>query len=128
MFTGKLEGISRAEAKSLIEENSGSIISNVSKKLNYLVIGNKPTNRKIQSGISGSQDAFKRLKDEAQTLGQKAPTQFSKVQEAFQSLANETRSVGDSNVVADQVDGSVEEATRLVAVFKKLGKDIYIKK
>ena len=47
MFTGKLEGISRAEAKSLIEENSGSIISNVSKKLNYLVIGEKPTKRKI---------------------------------------------------------------------------------
>ena len=33
MITGKLEGISRAEAKSLIEENSGSIISNVSKNL-----------------------------------------------------------------------------------------------
>ena len=49
MFTGKLEGISRAEAKSLIEENSGSIVSNVSKKLDYLVIGNKPTSRKIQS-------------------------------------------------------------------------------
>ena len=49
MFTGKLEGISRAEAKSLIEENSGSIVSNVSKKLDYLVIGNKPTNRKILS-------------------------------------------------------------------------------
>ena len=47
MFTGKLEGISRAEAKSLIEENSGSIISNVSKKLNYLIIGEKPTKRKI---------------------------------------------------------------------------------
>ena len=47
MFTGKLEGISRAEAKSLIEENSGSIISNVSKKLNYLVTGEKPTKRKI---------------------------------------------------------------------------------
>ena len=31
MFTGKLKGISRAEAKSLIEENSGSIVSNVSK-------------------------------------------------------------------------------------------------
>ena len=31
MFTGKLEGISRAEAKSLIEKNSGKIISNVSK-------------------------------------------------------------------------------------------------
>ncbi len=47
MITGKLEGISRAEAKSLIEENSGSIISNVSKKLDYLIIGEKPTKRKI---------------------------------------------------------------------------------
>ena len=47
MITGKLEGISRAEAKSVIEENSGSIISNVSKKLDYLIIGEKPTKRKI---------------------------------------------------------------------------------
>ena len=47
MLTGKLEGISRAEAKSLIEQNSGSIISNVSKKLDYLIIGNKPTKRKV---------------------------------------------------------------------------------
>ena len=49
MLTGKLNGISRAEAKSLIEENSGSIVSNVSKKLNYLIIGEKPTKRKIDS-------------------------------------------------------------------------------
>ena len=47
MITGKLNGISRAEAKSLIEENSGSIVSNVTKKLDYLVIGEKPTKRKI---------------------------------------------------------------------------------
>ena len=47
MLTGKLDGISRAEAKSLIEENSGSIVSNVSKKLDYLVTGEKPTKRKI---------------------------------------------------------------------------------
>ncbi len=47
MITGKLIGISRAEAKSLIEENSGSIVSNVSKKLDYLIIGEKPTKRKI---------------------------------------------------------------------------------
>ena len=47
MFTGKLDGISRAEAKSLIEQNSGTIISNVSKKLSYLIIGDKPTKRKI---------------------------------------------------------------------------------
>ena len=49
MLTGKLEGMSRAEAKSLIEENSGSIISNVSKKLDYLIIGEKPTKRKIEA-------------------------------------------------------------------------------
>ena len=48
MFTGKLQNISRAEAKNLIEENSGSIVSSVSKKLDYLVIGEKPTNRKVE--------------------------------------------------------------------------------
>ena len=31
------------------EKNSGSIISNVSKKLDYLIIGEKPTNRKIEA-------------------------------------------------------------------------------
>ena len=31
MFTGKLQNISRAEAKSLIEKNSGSIVSSVTK-------------------------------------------------------------------------------------------------
>ena len=49
MFTGKLIGISRAEAKSLIEKNSGTIISNVSKKLDYLIIGEKPTKRKVEA-------------------------------------------------------------------------------
>ena len=47
MFTGKLKGMSRAEAKSLIENNSGKIISNVSRKLDFLVIGDKPTSRKV---------------------------------------------------------------------------------
>ncbi len=47
MFTGKLEDISRSEAKSLIEKNAGKIVSNVSKKLDYLVIGINPTNRKV---------------------------------------------------------------------------------
>ena len=46
MFTGKLSNMSRAEAKSLIEENSGSVVSSVNKKLKYLIIGEKPTNRK----------------------------------------------------------------------------------
>ncbi|MDC3053870.1 NAD-dependent DNA ligase LigA [Candidatus Pelagibacter sp.] len=48
MFTGKLTNMSRAEAKSLVEENSGSVVSSVNKKLKYLVIGEKPTNRKVQ--------------------------------------------------------------------------------
>jgi len=47
MFTGKLNEISRAEAKSLVEQNSGKIVSNVNNKLNYLVIGENPTNKKI---------------------------------------------------------------------------------
>ena len=49
MLTGKLNGISRAEAKSLIEKNSGTIVSSISKKLNYLIIGEKPTKRKIET-------------------------------------------------------------------------------
>ena len=47
-MTGKLNGISRAEVKSLIEENSGTTLSSVSNKLNYLIIGDKPTKRKVE--------------------------------------------------------------------------------
>ena len=49
MLTGKLNGISRAEAKSLIEENSGITVSTVTKKLNYLIVGEKSTKRKIET-------------------------------------------------------------------------------
>ena len=49
MLTGKLNNISRAEAKSLIEKNSGKIISNVNKKLDYLIIGEKPTIKKVNT-------------------------------------------------------------------------------
>ena len=52
LITGKLNGISRAEAKSLIEENSGITVSTVSKKLNYLIVGEKPTKRKIENAKS----------------------------------------------------------------------------
>ena len=51
MVTGKLNGISRAEVKSLIEENSGSSVSTVSRKLNYLIIGDKPTKKKVDKAI-----------------------------------------------------------------------------
>ena len=49
LVTGKLNNISRAEVKSLIEENSGTTVSSVSKKLNYLIVGEKPTKKKIES-------------------------------------------------------------------------------
>jgi len=49
MFTGKLVNISRSEAKNLIEQNSGSVITNVSKNLDFLIIGEKPTKRKVES-------------------------------------------------------------------------------
>ena len=48
LVTGKLNGISRAEVKSLIEENSGITVSSVSSKLNYLITGEKPTKRKVE--------------------------------------------------------------------------------
>ena len=48
MFTGKLNNISRAEAKSIVENKGGKIVSNVSKKLDYLVVGEKPTSRKVK--------------------------------------------------------------------------------
>ena len=51
MLTGKLNDISRAEAKSLIEKNSGKIISNVNKKLNYLITGEKPTIKKVNTAM-----------------------------------------------------------------------------
>ena len=52
LFSGKHAGISRAEAKSLIEKNSGITLSSVSSNLDFLVIGDKPTTRKIQQARS----------------------------------------------------------------------------
>ncbi len=47
LITGKLIKMSRAEAKSVIEKNSGRILSSVSKKLDYLIVGDKPTSKKV---------------------------------------------------------------------------------
>ena len=49
MFTGGLKKMSRSEAKTIAEENGAKILGTVTKKLDYLVIGNsKPTKKKIQ--------------------------------------------------------------------------------
>ncbi len=48
MFTGGFKEMSRSEAKSIAENNGGKVLSSVTKKLNYLVVGDsKPTKRKI---------------------------------------------------------------------------------
>lgn len=41
LFTGTLTKMGRSEAKQLVEENGGKLISSVSKNLNYLVAGEK---------------------------------------------------------------------------------------
>ena len=48
MFTGGFKDMSRSEAKSIVENNGGKVLSTVTKKLNYLVVGDSnPTKRKI---------------------------------------------------------------------------------
>jgi DNA ligase (NAD+) len=49
MFTGGLSKMSRAEAKTLVEEEGGKILGATSKKLDYLVVGDsKPAPKKVK--------------------------------------------------------------------------------
>ena len=49
MFTGGLSKMSRAEAKAVVEKEGGKILGSVSKKLDYLVVGDsKPTSKKVE--------------------------------------------------------------------------------
>ena len=49
MFTGGFNKISRSEAKSITENNGGKVLGSISKKLDYLVVGDsKPTKKKIE--------------------------------------------------------------------------------
>ena len=48
MFTGGFKNMSRSEAKIVAENNGGKVLGSISKKLDYLVVGDsKPTKRKI---------------------------------------------------------------------------------
>ena len=48
MFTGGMTKMSRSESKKIVENEGGKVLGSVSKKLNYLVIGDtKPTTKKI---------------------------------------------------------------------------------
>ena len=49
MFTGGFSKMSRSEAKTLAESQGGKVLGSISKKLNYLVVGDsKPTNNKVE--------------------------------------------------------------------------------
>ena len=49
MFTGGFEKMSRSEAKTIAEENGAKILGTITKKLDYLVIGNsKPTKKRFK--------------------------------------------------------------------------------
>ena len=49
MFTGGFKKMSRSEAKTIAEENGAKILGTVTKKLDYLVIGNsKPTKKRYK--------------------------------------------------------------------------------
>jgi len=48
MFTGTFKNMSRSEAKSIAENNGGKVLGSLTRKLDYLVVGeSKPTKRKI---------------------------------------------------------------------------------
>ncbi len=48
MFTGGFQNMSRSEAKAIAENNGGKVLGSISKKLDFLIVGNsKPTKKKI---------------------------------------------------------------------------------
>ena len=66
---GKLNGISRAEIKSLIEENSGKILKGVTSKLDYLIVGEKTNKKKVEKMLNSlilkllTQEEWKKMLD-----------------------------------------------------------------
>ena len=49
LYTGGFKDMSRSEAKEVAENNGGKVLGSISKKLDYLVVGDsKPTKSKIE--------------------------------------------------------------------------------
>ena len=49
MFTGGFKNMSRSEAKAFAENNGAKVLGSISKKLDFLIVGeSKPTKRKIE--------------------------------------------------------------------------------
>ena len=66
LFTGTLPTLKRSDAETMVEENGGHLLSGVSAKLNYLVVGEDPGSKlekakKINSVKIISEEEFLRM-------------------------------------------------------------------
>ena len=65
VFTGTLESMSRAEAKRFVESRGGRVVSGISKKVDYLVCGEKAGSKRKKAEALGvavlDEDALRRL-------------------------------------------------------------------
>ena len=65
VVTGSLEALSRAEAKRLVEDLGGRVVSSVSKKTDFVVVGESPGSKRKKAEELGvellDEDAFLRL-------------------------------------------------------------------
>ncbi len=65
VFTGGLAGLSRDQAKQMVEENGGSVTESVSKKVDYVVAGDQPGSKLDKAHALGlsvlSEDQFMKL-------------------------------------------------------------------
>ncbi len=65
LFTGTLPSLTREEAKAMVEENGGSVAKSISKKVDYLVAGDKAGgkyNKAVKLGITIiNEDGFREL-------------------------------------------------------------------
>ena len=52
MFTGGFKNMSRSEAKTIVENNGGKVLGTISKKLNFLVVGDSKPTKKIDQAKS----------------------------------------------------------------------------
>ena len=69
VLTGTLESLSRAEAKRLIEDQGGRVVSSISKKTDYLVVGESPGSKRKKAEELGvellDEEAFLRVTGQA---------------------------------------------------------------